>query len=83
MAGAPTASAVSADTSAGRRNANRTITNVTRYVPSNPAVIAAARPRSLVSVLRLIVTMPANNISGSAYSKTIRLSTDACAGVKS
>jgi hypothetical protein len=52
-------------------------------VPSNPAVIAAARPRSLVSVLRLIVTMPANNISGSAYCKTIRLSTDACAGVKS
>jgi hypothetical protein len=52
-------------------------------VPSNPAVIAAARPRSLVSVLRLIVTMPANNISGSAYSKTIRFSTDACAGVKS
>src|ERR1700683_2994604 len=82
MAGAPTASAVSADTPAGRCNANRTIRKVTRYVPSNPAVIAAARPRSLVSVLRLIVTMPANNISGSAYSKTIRLSTDACAGGK-
>jgi hypothetical protein len=57
MAGAPTASAVSAEKPTGRCNANRTIRNITRKVPSIPPAIAAARPRSLVSVLRLIVTV--------------------------
>jgi hypothetical protein len=36
MAGAPTASAVSADTPSGRRNANRTIRNINQIRAEHP-----------------------------------------------